>query len=294
MKLRDGFQGQRAFVLPPATIKELRENPLSATLHFTDIGYYPHASHHFRERPQGAAEHIFIYCTRGRGWFSVGDTTFPVGADSYFIIPADTPHAYGAAEDDPWSIYWIHFSGSLSSLYLPKRTAPVEIKPGALSRIADRLGLFEEMINTIARGYEMDNLMYACSVFHHFLGSLSYLRAYRNIPSADQAAPNALESAIKFMKENIEKKLTLGEIAAYAGYSTSQLSLIFRTHAGLPPMEYLNRLKIRHACYLLDFTDMKVNQICHKTGISDPYYFSRLFHTVMGVSPRDYRRREKG
>ncbi|MDE6340564.1 MAG: AraC family ligand binding domain-containing protein, partial [Muribaculaceae bacterium] len=180
MKLRDGFQGERAFVLPPACLKGLRDNPLSAILHFTDIGYYPHASHHYRERPQGAEEHIFIYCSRGKGWFTANGNTFPVGPDSYFIIPAGTPHSYGASAEDPWSIYWIHFTGSLSSHYLPPRLAPVEIKPGEYSRIADRLGLFEEMINTIARGYEMDNLLYACSVFHDLLGSLRYQGKMKN------------------------------------------------------------------------------------------------------------------
>lgn len=294
MKLRDGFQGERAFILPPATIKELRANPLSEILHFTDIGHYPHALHHYRERPQGVNENIFIYCSRGKGWIAANGNTFTVGPDTYFIIPAGTPHAYGSSAEDPWSIYWVHFTGSLSSLYLPPRINPIEIKPGEFSRIAERIKLFEEMINVIARGYEMDNLLYACSVFHHFLGSLSYLRAYRNIPVNRHSESNALEKSIKFMKENLEKKLTLGEVAHYTGYSTSQLSLIFRTHTGMSPMEYLNRLKIGHACYLLDFTKMKINQICHKIGINDPYYFSRLFRRVMDTSPREYRMREKG
>ena len=35
---------------------------------------------------------------------------------------------------------------------------------------------------------------------------------------------------------------------------------------------------------------MKINQICYKVGIADPYYFSRLFTKVIGKSPREYRR----
>lgn len=294
MRLRDGFQGERAFVLPPASIAGLKANPVSALLHITDIGYYPNASHHYRERHNGADEHIFIYCTRGRGWFTVGGDTFTVFPDCYFIIPASTPHAYGASEEDPWSIYWIHFSGTLSDQFLPERVAPIEIKPGNFSRIADRLGMFEEIMGTLTRGYEMDNLLYACSVFHHFLGSLRYLRAYRNNPTSTHTDSNLLEAAIKFMTENLEKKLTLSDVAVYTGYSSSQISLIFRKHTGASPMEYLNRLRIRHACYLLDFSDMKINQICYKTGISDPYYFSRLFRKVMGMSPKEYRSHEKG
>jgi YesN/AraC family two-component response regulator len=35
---------------------------------------------------------------------------------------------------------------------------------------------------------------------------------------------------------------------------------------------------------------MKINQICHKVGIEDCYYFSRLFSKSMGISPKEYRR----
>lgn len=48
--------------------------------------------------------------------------------------------------------------------------------------------------------------------------------------------------------------------------------------------------KVKMACELLQQTDMKVNQICHKIGIADSYYFSRLFSKTMGVSPRAYRK----
>ena len=48
-------------------------------------------------------------------------------------------------------------------------------------------------------------------------------------------------------------------------------------------------MKVKEACAMLDNTKMKVNQICHKLGIDDPYYFSRLFSSIMGMSPKAYR-----
>ena len=41
---------------------------------------------------------------------------------------------------------------------------------------------------------------------------------------------------------------------------------------------------------MLRETDLKINQICHKLGIKDQYYFSRLFSKTMGQSPTDYRK----
>ena len=47
---KDGFSGEKAYVLPPACIAEMEKDPVGELLHFTDIGYYPVAHNHFRRR----------------------------------------------------------------------------------------------------------------------------------------------------------------------------------------------------------------------------------------------------
>ena len=52
VKLKDGFTGERALVLPRIIVDKMEEDPLTSMLHITDIGYYPKAKHHFRERKE--------------------------------------------------------------------------------------------------------------------------------------------------------------------------------------------------------------------------------------------------
>ena len=112
IKRKDGFCGERALVLPQPVVHEMEADPVASLLHITDIGYYPKARHHFRERKSPITQYVFIYCTEGAGWFRIGGKTFPVGPDQYFILPAGQPHAYKADEQNPWTIYWIHFKGA--------------------------------------------------------------------------------------------------------------------------------------------------------------------------------------
>ena len=49
-RIKDGFKGERAIVLPAFLIEELKQDPLGSELYITDIGYYPHAYFHYRKR----------------------------------------------------------------------------------------------------------------------------------------------------------------------------------------------------------------------------------------------------
>lgn len=296
IKLKDGFKGSRAFVLPAALVSELETNPLSTALHITDIGYYPHALHHYRERTETIDQYILIYCTAGEGWYVADGVRYVVKADSYFIIRPGQPHCYGASANAPWTIYWIHFKGSLAHEFCPAQNGPVEIKPGVTSRISYRISIFEEIMQTLELGLATENLLYACSVFHHFLGTMRFLNQFRSCNDSGKSQAGGIDpvkAAIHFMRENIEKPLRLKQIADFTGYSQSQFSSVFARQTGLSPIEYLNRLKIRQACQILDVSALKISQVCSKVGITDPYYFSRLFTRIMGESPTSYRKRNK-
>lgn len=264
IKLKDGFNGERALVLPLSVVQEMEKDALSSVLHITDIGYYPKALHHFRERTEPISQFVFIYCIEGAGWFRIGEQGYAVKANQYFILPAGIPHAYGSDESNPWTIYWIHFKGKLASYFAGQANRPIDIKPSIQSRISNRNDLFEEIFHTLEMGYSHENLLYACSAFHYYLGSLRYLQQYREAARDESDSNDIVTAAIHYMKENLEKRLTLADLAAHTGYSPSHFSVLFSKRTGYAPLTYFNQLKIQQACQLLDFTDMKINQICFK------------------------------
>lgn len=296
MKLRDGFSGERSIVLPKMITDMIKADPVASALHITDIGHYPAAANHFRSRPEPIGEYVLIYCVAGEGWFELDGRRHDVGPNTYFILPACRPHAYGASADNPWTIYWIHFSGALAPHYAAGCGVPHRVNPAVDSRIRSRTDLFEEIFATLDSGFSLETIRYAISLFHHYLGTLRYLREYRRAtPSAPLSSGeiDIVGALVHYMEENLEQTLTLSQLASYAGYSRSRLSAVFKERTGHAPLAYFNLMKVRHACLLLDTTSMHLNTICHKVGISDPYYFSRLFRKIMGLSPTAYRLRPR-
>ena len=295
-KQKDGFRGERSIVLPQMVVEAERNDPLVSSLYITDIGYYPLAEHHYRQRLEGIEQHVLIYCVEGTGWYRVGEREFRVSANQFFILPARVPHAYGCDESTPWTIYWVHFMGAHADIYAQGALQPQDVRPGLHSRISDRNNIFEQIMQTLSQGYSRESLRYVSSLLHYYLASMRYLQQYRDAerPDASSDDLDVITAAIHYMRENIEHTLSLQQMANYVGYSSSHFSALFKSRMEQSPLAYFNHLKVEKACEMLRSTDIKINQLCYKVGISDSYYFSRLFTKIMGVSPREYRLRELG
>jgi hypothetical protein len=115
---REGFEGQRLATVPATVRRQALSNPLLSGLLVTDAGYFPAAAGHRIERPQGAWTHIIIVCINGHGWVKTAARRVDVSSGEIVWIPADTPHAYGSSQNDPWTIAWAHFCGPNASRWL--------------------------------------------------------------------------------------------------------------------------------------------------------------------------------
>jgi transcriptional regulator GlxA family with amidase domain len=96
------------------------------------------------------------------------------------------------------------------------------------------------------------------------------------------------------MKAHLSRPLRVATLAAMANRSESHYATLFCRQTGYPPIDYFIRLRIQRACQLLDSTTLSVKQVAAGAGYGDPLYFSRVFRTVMDMSPSQYRMQRKG
>lgn len=92
------------------------------------------------------------------------------------------------------------------------------------------------------------------------------------------------------MAERPELALTNDEMAAACGISKSHFINLFKAQNGCTPKQYRLQALIQKACVLLATTTMNVQEVAYALGMNDPLYFSRLFRSMRGVSPREYQR----
>ena len=288
LKKKEGFHGQKSIVLPRKIIAEFcSSNAIAGELYITDIGYYPKAQYHFRRRPHGSEQHILIYCLEGKGHAQILKHKYDLMPGSFIIIPADCAHNYAADATESWTIYWIHFTGALSKKMIDTMQQKLNGYCGRVEFKQKRIDLFDDMYACLERGYGNDNLCYANMCLYHFISSFLYDDQFNSSQKVQAADP--VEMSISFMQQHLAQLLSLEEIARSVNFSTSHYSALFRKKTGYAPIEYFNHLKIQRACQYLHFTDLRVKEIADKLGFDDPYYFSRLFSKLMGMSPNQYK-----
>ena len=96
------------------------------------------------------------------------------------------------------------------------------------------------------------------------------------------------ESLTKFLRMNINKTLTLDDMARELSISVSRLKAISNEILGAPPIDYFITLKLEAAAKLIRDGELNFTQIAEKLGFSSVHYFSKLFKRRVGMTPTEY------
>jgi AraC-like DNA-binding protein len=211
----------------------------------------------------------------------------------YRLRPGDTMlvivphnHRYWVEDGERWEFFWISMSGQEAVRIhrtIQAAAGPVfRPRPETIERIADCcLRLIEGKGETpgaaSAIGYEA-----ACALFDDVFGSQS--------ASSEPADDNPLRGVVEHIRRNLDKPLTVPDLAAVSGFSRAHFSRLFAAREGVPPAEYVLDQRMRHAARLLtSHAHLPIKEITSLTGFGDPNYFAKVFRRFFGTSPTEFR-----
>lgn len=279
----DGFRDEKYIIIPTESFAEYMEHPMVRSAYLTDVGFFPKAREHYKEREEGAEQYILIYCTEGKGVIEVEGETYELGKSDAFCIPKNQKHRYYADKKEPWSILWVHFKGD-NAKYFPLEERRIVHMP---SHHSDNrvMVLFKLLFRVLEKNYTLGNFIYISQVLSLILSEIYF----RERVDESAVQDRHVTYVIRYMYQNLYRNLTLQEIADEVELSKSYLNAIFKAQTGRAPVEFFIHLKMQEACKLLKSTDMYVYEVSRELGYEDQYYFSRIFKKVVGVSPKDYK-----
>ena len=119
-----------------------------------------------------------------------------------------------------------------------------------------------------------------------------FIRTASGLPDLNLKNKNSLLKALLYMNENIEKQLSLKDIAKKVSLHPTYFSDSFKKYFGERPIRYLNSKRIEKAQLLLKGSDMTIKEIAFKCGFNDFDYFFRVFRKYTDTTPCSYRQKE--
>lgn len=100
-----------------------------------------------------------------------------------------------------------------------------------------------------------------------------------------------VEAAKRYVESHVLERVTVQDVAAAIGITPNYLSSLFKRQLGQNFIDYVNAMKIRHACFLLQSGQHLIYEVSHMLGYDNAYYFTKVFKKYMKVTPTEYQAR---
>ena len=98
-----------------------------------------------------------------------------------------------------------------------------------------------------------------------------------------------LEIAKQYIKDNIEFKITVSDVAAYCSLGTKQLTRLFDKYENITPLRYIHKQRMKHIDSLL-MDGYTLKDISEKMNFSSEYYFNSFYKRSAGISPGKFKK----
>jgi len=97
-----------------------------------------------------------------------------------------------------------------------------------------------------------------------------------------------INKVMNYLMENFSNEITLDEIAEIVNLNKSSFCRYFKNRTKKTCSQFLNEIRIAHACKLLINEDKKISQICYATGYNNISHFNRQFKLITGLTAKEY------
>ncbi len=244
------------------------------------------------------------YVAHGSIQVLLEDVSIAVAAQQLILIPPNKKHAFLSPDGNKSKAFVICFD-SFSQVLLPISTCVFEqdeVQSSCMDKIIAECattfrmndkGLLEVIPSPVFGGQQA------------LLLQLEYLLVTLTRRISGQKNPGIVfisdenfyadfgNMMLRFLRENIHKRLTLDEICGKFSYSKSFLCKVFKEQTGQTLIDCFNRLKMEEAIRLLTQTNQSVTAIASSLGFREPKYFVATFKKFTGMTPVKYRNKEK-
>lgn len=219
-----------------------------------------------------------------RGHIAQGPCSFLMlpGKDQFYEVTADSPLA---------DQYWIIFSSPFAEDLLKTAGIPNQNDIFPCPYIDQVWELFEEL-TAPEKTVDKDGALLLIGALFRLLSL--HAHCVQSKQQKKKTYSPYVRTLLDYIKKNYALPLTESILASEVNLSVNYMHRCFSNEVGIPPIQYLNKVRMRCAKRLLSDSNYSMAQIAESVGFSNGNYFCRVFQKYNnGLSPTEYRKLSK-
>ena len=222
------------------------------------------------------------YVISGNIVFSLCGKEYVCGENVIFYLSAgESALMYNTSKTEKATLYYTTFEladgKSVGDLGIARHTKDDEHK-------------FFEIFRSLYKTRLAEGTAYKVLELSDFLRLLYGLITYKQISKSLKIDIN-LDKAVRYMRMNFYKPITVEELSALAGYSPSHFRRLFVECYGVSPNDYLLNYRIERAKELLvEEEGRTIDEVADILGMCNSSYFCKLFKKRTGISPHKFKK----
>lgn len=248
------------------------------------------------------AEHTHEFCElvlvwRGNGLHVLNDRPYRITRGDLFYIRAEDKHSYASVDDLVLQnvIYCpdrlklnVDWAGNIPGFHDARGEPHWRLSSNGMAQVRQTISQLEqESQKSDPVANQMSELLFAQLVM-----TLKRHRYATDNPSATTQEA-LLDKLITRLAGSLNKSFVLEKFCEQEQCSERALRQQFRTQTGMTVNHYLRQLRICHAQYLLQHTELMVSEVAMRCGFEDSNYFSVVFNREVGMTPVQWRHRSR-
>ena len=244
-------------------------------------------------------EYELILFTEGAGLSFIGNYVGTFETGDVFFLGSNLPHTFQKSyEDLITSAVVIHFKEDFwgkEILNLPESKSIKDLLQRSMHGIKTN-GVTKEILQEKIKELETEKGFWRITKLCECLSILAETKEYITVSTQEIKALNPkdqerIDRVFHYTMENFKEPIQLSLISEKAGMSIPAFCNYFKKRTKKTYIDFINEVRIGHACKLLLTTQMSILQICFECGFNTVANFNRQFLKIKKTTPSQFRKK---
>lgn len=240
-------------------------------------------------------------CREGAGDMVLDEETHRYQTNSITVIPENFPHITisDGGGTNFWEYVFIDLRGMIETMFPGnvafQNEAMESLSKGALITSAQEKPFLARIIDAIIEETKAHRLYAQRSI--SLLVQQIVIELLRNDSSIREGQDGAVKgtnmaqiaSALDYINKNYQEPMKASQLAELCNMSETHFRRVFEEYINMPPMEYVNLIRVQKACELMKKSNISMEHVAIKCGFTTPSTFNRNFRKFVGTSPYQWK-----